>query len=302
MWERQTRVYWTAHWPVQHFLTKYKSAQILRSVTKEIVFDVNERIGVLTVNRPESRNALNWAAQEQFAYLVRNCRENLSLRALIITGTGEKAFVAGGDLKELLAHKEPDTGERLQRTMSKALQELTQLPFPVIAAVNGDAIGGGCEILTACDLRIAAAHARFQFPQVRLGLTTGWGGTGRLVRLIGQSRASEWLLTGRTIDAYEAERAGFINRVSSPEMNIMQLSMDLALALTQFPGEPLVATKSLISSAANLPLAEVYEAEKKLFTKMWLTEERLEAVRTIVEKREPLIDPSAEKRAGIRDV
>ena len=268
----------------------------------EIVFEVKERIGVLTVNRPESRNALNWAAQEQFAYLVRQCRKDLSLRALIITGTGKKAFVAGGDVKELLANKESDTGERLQRTMSKALRELTQLPFPVIAAVNGDAIGGGCEILTACDLRIAAAHARFQFPQVRLGITTGWGGTGRLVRLIGQSRASDWLLTGRTIDAYEAERAGFINRVSSPEMNIMKLSMDLALALTQFPGQALAATKSLISSAANLPLAEVYEAEKKLFTKMWLTEERLEAVRAIVEKREPLIDPSTEKQAGIRDV
>jgi len=271
-------------------------------MTNEIVFEVNERIGVLTVNRPESRNALNWAAQEQFAYLVRQCRKDVSLRGLIITGTGEKAFVAGGDIKELMADKEPNTGERLQRTMSKALQELTQLPFPVIAAVNGDAIGGGCEILTACDLRIAAAHSRFQFPQVRLGITTGWGGTGRLVRLIGQSRASDWLLTGRTIDAYEAERAGFINRLSSPEMNLMHLSMDMALALTQYPGQAMAATKSLISSAANLPLGEVYEAEKKLFTKMWLTDERFKAVRAIVEKREPMIDRPTEKQTGIRDV
>ena len=124
--------------------------------------------------------------------------------------------------------------------MSRALRELTQLPFPVIAAVNGDAIGGGCEILTACDLRIAAAHARFRFPQDRLGLTTGWGGTGRLVRLIGQSRASDWLLTGRTIDAH--------------------------------------------------------------VTKMWLTEERLEAVRALVEKKEPDFIILPKKQAEFSDV
>jgi len=173
------------------------------------------------------------------------------MKALTITGTGDKAFVAGGDLKELLAYKEPDAGERLQRIMSKALKELTQLPFPVIAAINGDAIGGGCEILTACDLRIAAAHARFRFPQVRLGLTTGWGGTGRLVRLIGQSRASDWLLTGRTVDVHEALIAGFIHRVVSPEANLMQLSLDLARSLTQFPEQALAATKALIQVAAN---------------------------------------------------
>ena len=153
-------------------------------MTNPIVYEITENgIAILRVNRPQARNALNWAAQEAFATAVSQTAQNETVRVLIITGTGDQAFVAGGDLKELANHPETAAGERLNRVMSRALAELTQLPIPVIAAVNGDAFGGGCEILTACDLRICAAHARFSFAQVKNALTTGWGGTGRLVPL-----------------------------------------------------------------------------------------------------------------------
>ena len=171
-----------------------------------------ETIAWPRVNRPAARNALTWSAQEGFAQAVAAARA-ADARALIITGAGQ-AFVSGGDLKELANHPEAAAGERLNRVMSAALDDLVALPCPVIAAVNGDAIGGGCEILTACDLRLAAPGARFAFRQVHNGLTTGWGGAGRLVALIGQSRATELLLTGRTFDAAEAQALGLVHRLA----------------------------------------------------------------------------------------
>lgn len=170
-------------------------------------------IGTLRVNRPEARNALNWTAQEQFAAAVAVVERDTAVRVLIITGTGDKAFVSGGDLKELSQHPEREAGERLNRVMRDALVQLTHLPIPVIAAVNGDAFGGGCEILTACDLRLATSCARFCFAQVRNALCTGWGGTGRLVNLLGQARALDLLLTSCIFSAEEARQMGLVQQV-----------------------------------------------------------------------------------------
>ena len=184
-------------------------------MSRSIEFNVNaDGVALLRVNRPAARNALTWNAQEGFAQAVAAARA-ADARALIVTGAGQ-AFVSGGDLKELANHPEAAAGERLNRVMSAALDALVALPGPVIAAVNGDAIGGGCEILTACDLRLAAPNARFAFRQVHNGLTTGWGGAGRLVALIGQSRATELLLTGRTFDAAEAQALGLVHRLAAP--------------------------------------------------------------------------------------
>jgi enoyl-CoA hydratase/carnithine racemase len=149
-------------------------------MNNETEYTQEDGIATLRLNRPEARNALNWAAQEQFAAAVAAVERDTAVRVLIITGTGDKAFVSGGDLKELSQHPEREAGERLNRVMRDALVQLTHLPIPVIAAVNGDAFGSGCEILTACDLRLAADHARFCFAQVRNALCTGWGGTGRV--------------------------------------------------------------------------------------------------------------------------
>lgn len=255
-------------------------------MTTEIDLHVEtDGLAVLQVNRPEARNALNWRAQEAFAAAVTAVSHHPDVRALIITGSGDKAFVSGGDLKELADHPEPAAGVRLNRIMGTALAELAELPIPVLAAVNGDAFGGGCEILTACDLRLAAAQARFSFAQVRVGLTSGWGGTGRLVRLIGQSHAMELLLTGRLIDAEEAHRLGLVHRIVPSGEPVLDVASAWARELLALPRQALAATKALVHTAGQSSLVETYWEESKLFTTLWASPNHLEALAAFRDKR-----------------
>lgn len=244
-------------------------------------------IGLLRINRPEARNALDWATQDAFAETVRAAAHDDRLRVLILTGAGDKAFVSGGDLKELLDHPEPAAGERLNRTMSAALSGLIDLPLPVIAAVNGDAIGGGCEILTACDLRVAVPGARFAFRQVQNGLTTGWGGTGRLVTLLGHGRAMELLLTGRVIDAATAQELGLIHRLTSEGEDVVEAALAWATELVALPRRALAATKALVHAAGHLSLEDANRLEAQLFINLWPSADHLEAMRAFSEKRPP---------------
>lgn len=256
-------------------------------MSRSIEFSLDaDGIALLRVNRPAARNALTWSAQEAFAHAVHAARESATARALIITGAGE-AFVSGGDLKELAGHPEAAAGERLNRVMSEALAGLIALPIPVIAAVNGDAIGGGCEILTACDLLLAAAQARFAFRQVHNGLTTGWGGTSRLVALIGQSRAMELLLTGRMIDADEAHALGLLHRVVPLGDEVLAAAYEWAGALLRLPRRALAATKSLVHAAAHLPPADADRLETHLFVNLWPSPDHLEAMDAFAGKRPP---------------
>lgn len=256
----------------------------------EIVYQVEENIAIIRVNRPQARNALNWAAQEGFATAVTAVSHNPAIRTLIITGTGRQAFVAGGDLKELSQNPDMAAGERLNRVMGQALAQMTRLPIPVIAAINGDAFGGGCEILTACDLRLATAQARFSFAQVRVGLTTGWGGTNRLVHLIGQSRALELLLTARTFDAEEAFRLGLVHRLLPPEADVLAAARTWAEELVQLPAGALAATKALILHTRSL--YEKLDSEKKAFLNLWAQPDHLEALAAFNEKRTPIFNQS----------
>jgi enoyl-CoA hydratase len=258
---------------------------ILAHVTEEIVTEEHENIAILTVNRPRARNALNWSAQRKFHEVVTHYASNSKIRSLIITGSGSKAFVSGGDIKELVVSETENDGKRLQQVMGAALDILSTSPFPVIAAINGDAVGGGCELLTACDIRIAVSNARFRFAQLSLGLTTGWGGTGRLVRLIGQSRASDWLLTGRNVEAAEAQECGFVNYLVPDGSSLMAHALDIAYTLAKLPTAAVASTKSLLKVATTQPLDQVGEVEKRLFMDLWLTEERLQLMRSVTEKR-----------------
>ncbi|MCA9949653.1 MAG: enoyl-CoA hydratase/isomerase family protein [Anaerolineales bacterium] len=247
-------------------------------------------VAVLRVNRPQARNALNWAMQAQFADVVTAVAQEPSARVLIITGAGERAFVSGGDLKELYLHPEPEAAERLNRVMGNALAQLTELPIPVIGAINGDAFGGGCEIVTACDLRIATQSARFSFAQVKNGLTTGWGGAGRLVRLVGQSRALELLLTARLFDAQAALELGLIHRTTSMDKDVFEAAMIWALDLVNLPRQALAAMKALTYAAGQQPLSKIQQYETQLFVNLWATPDHLEALAAFGEKREPVFN------------
>lgn len=255
-----------------------------------IEFGINDRgVGLLRVNRPAARNALSWAAQEAFAEAIAAARRDEALRVLIITGTGE-GFVSGGDLKELARHPEPAAGERLNRVMSAALAGLIELPCPVLAAINGDVVGGGCEILTACDLRLAAPGARFAFRQVENGLTTGWGGTARLVALIGQSRATELLLTGRTFDAAEALAMGLIHRIALPGTDVLEATYHWVEELLRLPRRALAANKALVHAAAHLPPPDANRLEAQLFINLWPSADHIEAMDAFAAKRPPVFN------------
>jgi enoyl-CoA hydratase/carnithine racemase len=259
-------------------------------MSKVIEYHVHsDGVALLRVTRPAARNALTWAAQEQFAQAVSAAGRDDAIRALIITGAGE-AFVSGGDLKELARHPEAAAGERLNRVMGAALAALGELPFPVIAAVNGDAVGGGCEIVVACDLRLAAAEARFSFRQVHNGLTTGWGGTARLVGLIGHSRAMELLLTGRTFDAAEALRLGLVHRVAPPETDALTSARAWVDELLRLPRRALAATKALVHAAAHLPPADANRLEAELFVNLWPSADHIEAMDAFAAKRPPVFN------------
>lgn len=253
-----------------------------------VEFVVAESVGVLRVNRPASLNALNWAAQERFAEVVHQCAELEELRVLIVTGAGERTFVSGGDLKELANHPEEEAGARLNQTMSAALAELASLSLPVIAAVNGDAIGGGCEIVCACDLRVAAPHVRLSFAHVNNALTTGWGGTRRLVQLIGQSRAMELLLTGRMLSAQEAVKIGLLHRVLTAEEDLMTAALAWAGELKALPRDALAAAKTLAQSVGERSPAEVDRLEAEMFRALWTGYDHLEALKAFAEKRPPV--------------
>lgn len=252
-----------------------------------IDYHIENNIGVLRVNRPAARNALDWAAQEQFAELITLVAADENLRALIITGAGDKAFAAGADLKQLANHPEPEAGERLSRVMQTALSQVTALPIPTIAAVNGDALGGGCEIVTACDLRIAAPHAQLGFVQVRNALPSGWGGAYRLVQLVGQSRAMELMLTTRLLSAKEAQTIGLVHRISPAGVDVLDAAMAWAEQLSFWSKGALTAVKSLIQTAATNPVAETNAHETELFVDLWPQADHLEAVAAFVEKRAP---------------
>lgn len=237
-------------------------------MSDEILFHVQDGIATLRFNRPQARNALNWAAQEQFAAYIARLTQDDTVRVLILSGQ-EGAFVSGGDLKELSQGDFEANGQRLSRLMSGALTEMSHLPFPVVAVVNGHAVGGGCEILLACDLRLAASEARLYFAQVRLGLTTGWGGAARLVELIGRSRATEILLRGRALSAHEAENLGLLHAVADGSEDVMQLAQTWAEELATLPRDALSAMKQLLGATTAADEQRVAQLERRLFNRLW---------------------------------
>ena len=251
-----------------------------------LLFAREGAVALLTLNRPQSLNALNAPLLDELRQAILQIREDSSLRAVIITGAGSRAFAAGADLKELSVLS-PMAMQAYAQTGQRVFDLVEHLGKPVVAAVNGFALGGGCELAMACTLRVAADTARFGQPEVNLGLMPGFAGTQRLPRLIGQGRALDLLLTGRQIDAAEALRIGLVERVV-PAADVMTAARTIA---DEFAAKPPLAVRSILE-AVQRGSETTFEAgqalEASLFGLVASTADMREGTAAFLEKRTPI--------------
>jgi enoyl-CoA hydratase len=250
-----------------------------------ILKTVSDQIGVVTINRPDALNAVNLEIAVELESNLSECLADPDVGVVILTGSGEKAFIAGADIKKMQSM----TREEAQ-AFSEAGQKLTltiqRAPKPVLAAVNGFALGGGCEIALACHLRIASENARFGLPEVSLGLIPGWGGTQRLNRLVGTGWAQEMILTGRMIPAEQALKIGLVNRVV-PQGELMTEAKKLARDILKNGPNALMNALKALTHGTNLTLDEGLKLEAELFGNLFDHPETREGLTAFVEKRPP---------------
>ncbi len=252
---------------------------------ENLLLDDTEGVRWITINRPAKLNALNAAVVSELGGAFAEAAADPAVRAVALTGAGEKAFVAGADIGEFVGLT-AEAGQELSRRGQRLFAAVAAMDKPVIAAVNGLALGGGCELAMACHLRIAASGARFGQPEVKLGLIPGYGGTQRLPRLVGRARALELLLTGATIDAATAHAWGLVNRVVEPAA-----LHDAAQALAReiLAVAPLAVARCLeaVDVGHDLPLAEALRHEAALFGLCFATRDAGEGIAAFLEKRAP---------------
>ena len=251
-----------------------------------IDFDQEDAVAIVQLNRPEKLNSLTREMILQLSDLFRDFATDPSLRAVILTGAGEKAFCVGTDISELV---EGDEVEALN--ISKRGQTLCDLiercPVPVIAAINGLAVGGGCELALACHIRLATANARFSLPETRLGIMPGYGGTQRMPREVGMSRALEIMLGGWEVSSADAERFGLINRVMEPA-NLLTEAKSLAQDIAGLAPLAIRACLESVRVGLELPLDEGLAVEARLFAALFETADMREGTRAFLEKRKPV--------------
>jgi len=250
---------------------------------QNILVEVKDRIARITVNRPKVLNALNDQTMEELRTAFLEMRRRDDVQGILFTGAGEKAFIAGADINEL-ATQTPLEGKDRSRRGQHILEIIENLGKPVVAAINGYALGGGCEIAMACHIRVASENAKLGQPEVKLGIVAGYGGTQRLVRLIGLGRALELLVTGEPISAQRAYEIGLVNAVYPQPDLISQAETLLRKILANGP----VAVKLTMEAAihgSQMTLAEGLNLEASLFAVSCTTEDMKEGTRAFVEKR-----------------
>lgn len=238
-----------------------------------------------TINRPDKLNALNAQVIADLGCLVEDVERTPSMRALILTGAGPKAFVAGADIGEI-AEVDGAEGKRLAQRGQGVFRAIERLRKPVIAAVNGFALGGGCELAMACHIRYASPTARFGQPEVKLGILPGYGGTVRLPRLVGRGVATELLLTGRMIDAEEAERIGLVNKVVEAERLLDECRAVLSTILSMGP-IAVGLTLDQLDRALDADIDEGLRLEAEAFGAACASEDKREGTAAFLEKRQP---------------
>ncbi len=249
-----------------------------------LLLERRDRVAVITINRPQKLNALNIQTRAEGAAALDELREDEGVRVVIITGAGEKAFVAGADIAEFEG-RTPITQRdvMLGRSLFTAVDSF---PKPVIAMVNGFCLGGGCELALACDLRIASENAKFGQPEINLGIIPGGGGTQRLTRLVGEGKAMELILTGDMIDAQTAFQLGLVNMVV-PAADLEGKTMEMAHRIAEKSPVALKLAKEAVKIASRSNLDEGLRREVDLFALCFSSEDKDEGVRAFLEKRKP---------------
>ena len=242
-------------------------------MSKSIVeWEEKESVAILRLNRPELHNAVNDATMGRFEEIQEVLQKREDIIVVILTGTGNESFCSGGDIKYFATLKTREEASSMSRRMQVILNRFRTGNQAVIAAVNGNAFGGGCEILTACHYRIAAAHAKFSFRQAANGIITGWGGGVRLFRQIGASRALRLLTTSETIDALEAVARGFIDEVVPGSM-LMKSASSLADSISRNSPESVRAFLRILQKIQKGNLSAAVEFETERFSDLWIGDE-----------------------------
>ena len=249
-----------------------------------LLLDTSDQVATITINRPDKRNALNAVVRRELIDALDQLRASDDARVVIITGAGGKAFVAGADIGEFAERTPLEQREAMQGR--RVFDELAAFPLPTIAMINGFALGGGCELALACDMRVAARSARLGQPEIRLGLIPGGGGTQRLPRLVGTGTALRLILTGELIDAEEAHRIGLVDvLVDDAELNARTL--EIARAMAAHSPVALRLAKNAVTAALETPLSAGLAQERELFITAFASEDRREGVSAFLEKRPP---------------
>ena len=241
-------------------------------------------IGTIRLDRPPM-NALNAQVQEELLAAAAEASADESVRAVVVYG-GEKVFAAGADIKQMLAMSQDDMAAHAAK-LTSALGSMASIPKPVVAAIAGYALGGGCELALSCDWRVAAANAKLGQPEIALGVIPGAGGTQRLTRLVGPARAKDLVLTGRIVDATEALQIGLVDRVVPAGESVYDAALELVARYVDGPAAAIRAAKQAIDASLDLSLEEGLALESRLFVDLFATDDRREGMAAFVEKRKP---------------
>jgi len=252
---------------------------------ENIILEIREPLAIITLNRPKVSNALNRATFNELESAITEVAASESVRAILLTGAGEKAFAAGADIREL-ATLSAIEGQQLAARGQRVFDLIENCGKPVIACINGFALGGGCELAMACTIRLASETAKLGQPEVKLGLLPGYGGSQRLPRLIGKGAALKLLLTGEIISAAEAHRIGLVDEVVAPG-ELLQRAEQLALAIAANAPLAVRHTIAAVHAGYDLPLRQALDLEASLFGLCCATEDKAEGTRAFLEKRTP---------------
>ena len=248
-----------------------------------LLMEVENEIAVVTINRPKSLNALNSETLAELDACFSEISERKDIKVVILTGSGAKAFVAGADISEMV-NATPAEGRKMGMLAKEAFLKLETMPQVTIAAVNGFALGGGCEISMACDIRIASDNATFAQPETGLGIIPGFGGTQRLARLVGMGRAKEMIFTCDSVDAAEAYRIGLVNKVVAPE-ELMNTAKAMAKKIISKGSYAVSVAKAAINNGYDMDIKNAVEMEANLFGVVNDTDDKKEGMGAFLEKR-----------------